>query len=265
MWLTQIRLIISGIILLIIAGLVHQKPIATLKNRHDAWVILAYGIFGLLPVQLFYFMCIQQANASIATILQFIGPFFVIAYLAVTHQQVMRRLDLLAAVVAFIGVFLLSTHGHFNQLAITPIALFWGLLSAVGEAAYTLIPVNIVKRCSSLVVTGWGMIMSGIGLVIIHPQFPAIPNKPQVWLYTSAVILVGTIIPFQIMANALRYVKPAIASLLDAFEPLSATIGSVLVFGLVMAQMDWVGSILVVVAVMALSITPKKRKNKIHE
>lgn len=265
MWLAQIRLIISGIILLMLAGLVHQKPFGTLKNKHDAWVILAYGIFGLLPVQLFYFIVVQQANASIATILQFIGPFFVIAYLTFTHQQVMRRLDLLAAIAAFIGVFLLSTHGHFNELATTPVALFWGLLSAVGEASYTLIPVSIVKRCSSLVVTGWGMIMAGIGLIIIHPQFPAIPNKPQVWLYTAAVILVGTIIPFQIMANALRYVKPATASLLDAFEPLSATIGSVMIFGLAMKQMDWVGSILVVVAVMTLNITPKKKKNKIHE
>ena len=124
MWLTQIRLIVSGLVLLILAAILKQKPVATLKNRHDAWIILAYGIFGLLPVQLFYFMCIQVANASIATILQFIGPFFVLGYLALTHKQVMRRLDILAAICAFIGVFLLSTHGQFNHLAITPVALF---------------------------------------------------------------------------------------------------------------------------------------------
>ncbi|GAA3632037.1 DMT family transporter [Lactobacillus hamsteri] len=260
MWLTQTRLIISGIFLLVLAGSLKQKPFGTLKNKRDAGVILAYGIFGLLPVQLFYFIVIQQANASIATILQFIGPFFVIGYLALTHQQVMRRLDIIAALFAFIGVFLLSTHGKFDQLAITPWALFWGLLSAVGEASYTLIPVGIVKRVSSLVVTGWGMLLAGISLMIIHPQIPKIPNKSEVWLWTGAVIIIGTIIPFQLMANALRYVKPATASLLDAFEPLSATIGSVLVFGLSMATMDWIGTLLVIVAVMALNITPKPKK-----
>lgn len=264
MWLTQIRLIVSGIVLLILAAVFKQKPLATLKNKHDALVILAYGIFGLLPVQLFYFMCIQVANASIATILQFIGPFFVLGYLAFTHKQIMRRLDIIAAICAFIGVFLLSTHGQFNHLAITPVALFWGLLSAVGEATYTLIPVNIVKRVSAMVVTGWGMLFAGLSLVIIHPQFQAIPNKPAVWFYTGAVIVIGTIIPFQIMANALRYVIPSTASLLDAFEPFSATVGSVLCFGLLMMPMDWVGSVLVVVAAMALNMTPKKKKNKIH-
>lgn len=264
LWLTQIRLLIAGLVLLLFAKTIGQKPLALLKNKHDALVILAYGIFGLLPVQLFYFIVVREANASIATVLQFIGPFFVMAYLALTHQQIMRRLDIMAAFVAFFGVFLLATHGHFNQLAISPIALFWGLLTAVGEAAYTLIPVRIVKRRSSLVVTGWGMIIVALLLIVLHPAWPAIPARPQVWLDTASVIIIGTIIPFQLMANALRYVKPAIASLLDAFEPLSATVGSVLFFSLKMTALDWLGSILVVLAAMALSITPPRKQQKRH-
>ena len=261
-WLTQIRLIISGIVLLIIATVLHQKPFSVLKDKKNTLHIIAYGIFGLLPVQVFYFIAIEMANASIATILQFIGPFFVLTYLAVTHQQVLRRLDVLAAILAFIGVFLLSTHGNFNQLAITPLALFFGLLSAVGEASYTLIPVKLVKRVSSLVVTGWGMLFAGIGLMIVYPRFPAIPNTPRAWLDVSAIIIIGTIIPFQIMANALRYVKPSTVSLLDAFEPLSATVGSVLIFGLVMSEMDWLGTFLVIGSVLALNFTSKRNIKK---
>ncbi|OYS05729.1 EamA family transporter [Lactobacillus johnsonii] len=261
-WLTQIRLIISGIVLLIIATVLHQKPFLVLKDKKNTLPIIAYGVFGLLPVQVFYFIAIEMANASIATILQFIGPFFVLTYLAVTHQQVLRKLDVLAAILAFIGVFLLSTHGNFNQLAITPLALVFGLLSAVGEASYTLIPVKLVKRVSSLVVTGWGMLFAGVGLMIVYPRFPAIPNTPRAWLDVSAIIIIGTIIPFQIMANALRYVKPSTVSLLDAFEPLSATVGSVLIFGLVMSGMDWLGTLLVIGAVLALNFTPKRNIKK---
>ncbi|MCT7788470.1 MAG: EamA/RhaT family transporter, partial [Lactobacillus crispatus] len=38
--------------------------------------------------------------------------------------------------------------------------------------------------------------------------------------------------------------------------------GSVICFGLVMTPMDWIGSILVVLAAMALNISPKKKKVK---
>lgn len=260
MWLSQVRMIVSGIILLVIAGILKQKPIATMKNKHDTWAIFAYGLFGLLPVQLFYFIVVQEANASIATILQFIGPFFVMAYLSLTHKQVLRRIDIIAAICAFIGVVLLATHGRFNHFALTPSVLFWGLLSAVGVATNTLIPIGVLKRVSSLVVTGWGLLLAGICLIIVHPQLPHIPNTPHVWLDAAAVIVIGTLIPFQLMTNSLRFIKPSTASLLDAFEPFSATVGSVVCFGLVMTSMDWIGSILVVLAAMALNISPRKNK-----
>lgn len=259
MWLSQVRMITAGIVLLIAAGFLKQKPLASMKNKRDAGIMIAYGVFGMLPVQFCYFMVVQKANASIATILQFIGPFFVMGYLAITKKQVMRRMDLIAAIFAFIGVILLATHGNFHHLAMTPEVLFWGLLSAIGVGTNTLIPVNIIKRISSMVVTGWGLLFAGLSLVIIHPQMPHIPNEPKVWLFTAAVIIIGTIIPFQIMTNCLRYIKPSTASLLDAFEPLSATIGSVICFGLIMMPLDWVGSILVVGSAMALNITPKKK------
>jgi drug/metabolite transporter (DMT)-like permease len=109
------------------------------------------------------------------------------------------------------------------------------------------------------------MIFAGLGLVIFHPSFPAVPNTPKVWLRVGAIIILGTIVPFQIMANALRYVKPSTVSLLDAFEPLSATVGSVLIFGLVMSGMDWLGTFLVIGAVLALNFTPKRKIKKTSE
>lgn len=265
MWLTQVRMIVAGIILLILAGCLKQHPIKAIIDKNNARDIIAYGLLGLLPVQLFYFIVVQKANASIATILQFIGPFFVMGYLAITHKQVMRRIDWLVAIVAFIGVVLLATHGNFNHFAITPQVLFWGLLSAVGVATNTLIPIQVLKRQSSLIVTGWGLLIAGICLLLIHPSMPKIPNTAQVWLCTGGVIVIGTLIPFQLMANSLRFIKPSTASLLDAFEPFSATVGSVLIFGLVMMPMDWLGSILVVLAAMALNITPKKKDKNLKQ
>ena len=72
--------------------------------------------------------------------------------------------------------------------------------------------------------------------------------------------IIGTLIPFQWMMGSLRYIKPSTASLLDAFEPVSATIGSVIIFGLVMAPIDWIGSIMIICAVLALNWEPKHKR-----
>ena len=67
-------------------------------------------------------------------------------------------------------------------------------------------------------------------------------------------LIIGTLIPFQLANNALKYIDATTFSLMDAFEPLSATIGSVLIFHLNMTGADIIGSILVIIAVLALNV-----------
>ena len=246
----------AGIILVLFSQLHGDHPFQIFKHPHDAWVIFSYGIFGLLPVQFCYFMVVQYGNASIATILQFVGPFFIIAYQALFRHIPPRRIEVICALIAFLGVLTIATHGHFNQLAVTPMILFWGLLSAVGVATNTLIPQNMLRtnRVPSLVITGWGLLFSGIVLLAIHPAQPHIPNMPVIWICWLGVLIIGTLIPFQLANNALKYIDATTFSLMDAFEPLSATIGSVLIFNLHMTGADVIGSILVIVAVLALNI-----------
>lgn len=256
LWLTQSRMTAAGIILVLFSQLHGDHPFRIFKHPHDAWVIFSYGIFGLLPVQFCYFMVVQYGNASIATILQFVGPFFIIAYQALFRHIPPRRIEVICALIAFLGVLTIATHGHFNQLAVTPMILFWGLLSAVGVATNTLIPQNMLRtnRVPSLVITGWGLLFSGIVLLAIHPAQLHIPNMPVIWICWLGVLIIGTLIPFQLANNALKYIDATTFSLMDAFEPLSATIGSVLIFNLHMTGADVIGSILVIVAVLALNI-----------
>lgn len=261
-WITQVRMIISGVLLLIFAQITGKKPMNVMKNKKDAITVISYGLLGLLPVQYCYFIVVQQANASIATILQFVGPFFVMIYMVAFEHQALRKLDVLAGIIAFVGVFFLATHGHFNQLSLSPMVLFWGFLSAIGVATNTLIPRRLLDHTSSLVVTGWGLLIAGIALTIVHPVWPHLPQKSMgmIVLLMAGIIVIGTLIPFQWMMGSLRYIAPSTATLLDAFEPVSATIGSVLFFGLVMAPIDWVGAVMIILAVMALSWQPKNKK-----
>lgn len=256
LWLSQIRQLTAGPILLIFAAVLGGHPFRIFKEDwHNLVTLICYGLFGMLPVQFCYFMAVQAGNASIATVLQFIGPFFIIAYVALFRHQRPLRIQIIAAVIAFLGVMLLATNGHLTKLAITPAVLFWGLLSAVGVATNTLIPQNLIKQgYSSLTITGWGIFFSGIALFCVHPAQPHLPHTSLVWWYVAAVVVIGTLIPFQLATNSLKYISATNFSLTDAFEPITATVGSVIFFNLHMTGMDWLGSILIVGAVLALNL-----------
>ncbi len=256
MWLTQTRMISAGVILLIISQFKGDHPLQIFHNLHNTWVIFAYGFFGLVPVQFGYFMAVQYGNASIATVLQFVGPFFIIAYLAAFRHIPPRRIEIISAIIAFVGVFIIATHGRLNHLAVTPLVLFWGIVAAIGVATNTLIPQQMLRtnRVPSMVVTGWGLLFAGLALLAIHPGQPHIPNTLTVWVCWLGILIIGTLIPFQLANDSLKYIDATTFSLMDAFEPLAATIGSVLLFNLHMTGADILGSILVIVAVLAINI-----------
>lgn len=256
MWVTQTRMISAGVILLIISQFKGDHPLQIFRNLHDAWVIFAYGFFGLVPVQYGYFMAVQYGNASISTVLQFLGPFFIIAYLAAFRHIPPRRIEIISAIIAFSGVFIIATHGKVDHLAVTPLVLLWGMVAAIGVATNTLIPQQMLRtnRVPSLVVTGWGLLFAGLALLAMHPAQPHIPNLPIVWTCWLGILVIGTLIPFQLANNSLKYIDATTFSLMDAFEPLSATIGSVLIFHLHMTSADVLGSVLVIVAVLAINI-----------
>ena len=75
-FLTQIRMICAGGIMVLLAALCGCHPFAVFRDRHAVLQLLIYGIIGMIPDQLFYFITVNYGNASIATILQFVGPFF---------------------------------------------------------------------------------------------------------------------------------------------------------------------------------------------
>lgn len=57
-----------------------------------------------------------------------------------------RRVDGISIVVALMGTFLLVTGGRLDTLTLTPIALAWGLWSAVAATLYTLLPSGLLKN-----------------------------------------------------------------------------------------------------------------------
>lgn len=262
-WLSQVRMVCAGVFLLALSFILHQQPMQIWHSRQSRKIVVVYGLIGIIPVQFCYFEAVQLGNAAIATVLQFIGPFFILAYQALFHHQPLERFQVISALVAFLGVVLLATHGHFNELAISLAVLFWGICSAIGDMTTVLAQSGLVRRgFPSMIVTGWGMIISGLFLMIIHPAFTVMPNSWQSWGLVIFVVVFGTILPFQLFSSSLRYVPASTAGFLDAFEPLTATVGSVWLFHLHLLPMDWLGSILVVLAVISLSFVPTRSQMK---
>ncbi|MFC6200964.1 DMT family transporter [Lactiplantibacillus nangangensis] len=254
-WLTGIRMLGAGICLLLISLVTKIDLWSIWHHPSDLLQVAGYTLLGLMPVQFTYFLAVEASNAATATILQFTGPVFIALWLVIAHQQWPTRSEGLAILLAIIGAFLLVTHGNPAALVISGWALIWGLLSGVTSATNTLMPAKLLTKYSAMTVNTWSMLLGGILFNCIQPFWSIhVPLTLGNISKLSFVVLFGTLLAFLFFLQSLKYIQPTVASLLDAFEPLSATVIAVALLGVSFEWLDVFGSLLIISTVFILAI-----------
>ena len=254
-WLVTTRLLISGSLMLIIsfAGS-REKTLAIFKDKTDTRRLVIFAIFGLMAVQLTYFVAIAKSNAPTATILQYVFPVMIVLYTALRSHKLPNAKEVVAVILAMVGIFLLVTHGNPGTLNITVEALIWGLTSAVAMAFYTMYPGNLQKRWGSPVVVGWGMLFGGIALNFYHPFWAFTGDIDLMGLLMIAfIILFATFGAFYIYLVSVTMIGATYASLFACIEPLASAFFSVVGLNLVFNSMDWIGAAMIMITMFLLS------------
>lgn len=111
-FLTMIRLLFAGLILVTFSFMHGDKIFSILKNRKDALSLLIFSVVGALTVQLTFLLTIEKSNAATATVLQFLSPTIIVAWFALARRTRPGILVLTAILTSLIGTFLLVTHGN---------------------------------------------------------------------------------------------------------------------------------------------------------
>ena len=104
-----------------------KKIFNVFKTRAAAISVISYAILGLMANLLTFYYAIQTGNASAATILQYLSPLFIVLGGIVFMHRRPFRSDIIAFIVALIGVALCITRGNFTQLALPFVSLLWGV------------------------------------------------------------------------------------------------------------------------------------------
>ncbi|WP_303919491.1 DMT family transporter [Draconibacterium sediminis] len=257
-WLITIRLLISGLCLLIFAHVTNKDVFNIWKNRKDAIQLIVFSIIGMLGVQYTYFAAIKHSNAATATILQFSGPIMIALYLAIKNKKIPNTIEIIAIILAVTGTFLLVTHGSLGSLAITPLALFLGLSSAITLAFYSLQPKELLEKYHSAVVIGWGILMAGFIFSFVKAPWE---TKRYCDIETFAsiafIIFLGSLAAFYSYLSATKIIGAQKTSLLTSTEPLVACLLSVTWLKTPFSLIDWGASLCIISTVFLLSAKNK--------
>lgn len=254
-WLVSVRMLISGILLVLYGLLTGRKQNLMIWHHwRDALYLLFFSFVGMAASQYTYFKAIDYGNAATATILQFLSPAFIIIYLALSTRRWPRRIDILSLVMALTGTILLVTHGQLTTLAIPVRGFSWGLLTAMSATLYTLLPRKLLGKYGSIPVVGWSMLIGGIAFSIYYRVWTHMPDfNLATYGRIGFVVIFGTMFAYLFFLGSLQFITATTASVLGCFEPLSATFLSIVFLGVQFGVPETIGAILIIGTVFVQS------------
>lgn len=262
-WLVTVRLTGSGILILFGMAIRYKEHVLDIwkhpRSRRD---ILIFGTIGMMLSQYSYFATVQYSNAGIATILQYTGPAMILAYTCIRMHCPPKPYELMALFCCMVGTFILATHGNIHDLVLPTKALLWGIISAITLVVYTLQPAWLLKKYSTLLTLGWGMLIGGIIMLVFkRPWKVSLILDEQTFFATAFVLFLGTISGFYCYLTGVKRIGNIHASMIACIEPVIATIVTTVWLKTKFQMTDLLGFIFVMSSVFLISLNQKETQS----
>jgi drug/metabolite transporter (DMT)-like permease len=227
--------------------------------RAHTGTIIMFGLLGILPSQLFYFLAISYSNVAIATLLQLLFLPMVAIYEIAVHVYKFSFSHLAAITLAMVGTFLLVANGSSFSLHVSALGFIFGTLCAVAAAFYTLESKKLTAIYGSWPITAWGFLIAGTASLPIG-TFSLIREKftLQIFALVLFVAIFGTLFAYGLYVRSLQRLTGTEASIAATGEPIMAAVASYFLLGLLLTPLQYIGGALILVAIIFLRNVIKK-------
>jgi inner membrane transporter RhtA len=209
-------------------------------TRAQWWPILLLGAV-FVSMNLGLYTAVDRLGLGLAVTLEFLGP------LGVALASSRRRLDLLCAVAAFVGVWVLVLPGPSSDL----LGIGAGLVGAASWAAYILLNRTIGRRTHGLQGAAAATLVAAVMTAPVVVFF-AVDGRFTLPSLLAAVVagVFCSAVPYALDLLAIRRVPTPVFSVFMSIHPVIAALAGLLVLHQVPLANEWIG-IGVIVAVNA--------------
>lgn len=260
--LVPLRLTTAGALLLIFDFFRYRKQtLAVFRSKRNCLDLAVFSLVGVSLCQFSYFFTIEHSDAAVATILQYLSPVFIIAYSALVGKKAPRAFEIIALIFALVGVFLIVSEGDIRALRINPLALVFGIITALSVSVYNLQPKRLMQSFSTNIILGWGMLLGGILLsIIMRPWQYRVRLDSTAIIALFAIIVGGSILGFCFYMYGVKKLGAVYASMLAAIEPVAATVLSAVWLHTKFSFIELIGFLLIFSTIFIIAFFQLKEK-----
>lgn len=210
--------------LLYFLWLLWRDPAALRIRPRDCIYFVGTGICSLLFFNWCYFNTIRTSSLSVAAVLLYTSPVFIMLMSALLFRESVTREKLLALGLTFLGCMLVTGLLPPGGTAISPATILYGLGSGFGYALYTIFGKFALAKYSSGTVTFYTFLFAALGSLPLS----GLLRTPQLLLDWRAIVgslcigIFCCILPYLLYTEGLLHAEAGKAAILATVEPFVA-------------------------------------------
>jgi drug/metabolite transporter (DMT)-like permease len=234
--------------------LLFQRSLFKIRLR-DIWCFLGTGICSIVFFNVCYFKAITLTSLSMAAVLLYTAPAIVMVLSYFLFGESMTKRKLLALLMTLCGCVLVTgvVGADFSALGV-----LYGLGAGFGYALYSIFSRFALERgYHSLTITFYTFFLAAIVSLFLCDagQVLAVAQADgSMLLFSCALGLLGTVVPYLTYTVGLKYVENSKASILASVEPVTASILGVCFFRESLNFSEILGILLVLGAMVICSL-----------
>ena len=251
---TALRAAVSVIVMAIYI-LIKDKSLFKVKPLE----LLLFSLSGVafLCTATFYFQSMQMTSSATAVVLMYTAPILVMVFSVLFFGERMTRLKFISIAAMLVGCCLVA--GIVGGMRFDALGIFFGALSGISYAAYTIITKLSIRRGSNPIpATFYAFLAAFIILIFISkPREMVVRISADAWPMLPWVLLFGAvtcILPYFLYNLGMREISAGTASSLAIIEPMAVTVTSAIFLSQTPDVFTVVGIILILGAVFLLGI-----------
>ena len=253
--------ICSAAVMYVIFLLIKDKKLLRI-SLIDFPIFFGLGVLSILAMTCTYFLAIKKTNYSVAAILLYTAPVIVSVLSAIFFKEKFGLSKVAALVTAFLGCVLVS---GLNTGTIKPEGIFWGLMSGLAYALYSIFGKFALRKYKPLTVSAYAFVFAAFGSLFacdIPGLVKHIPTVSSIPTLISGVVLVGLIsafLPFLLYTLGLNKTEPGKAAIIASVEPLAATVCGIF-NGQGLSTGSALGIVCIILAIVIINVGGNKQK-----
>ena len=255
------RCVVTTVIMLF--GMFLFKRDALKIKWKDIWCFVGTGICSILLFNYCYFTAIQITSLSVAAVLLYTAPAFVMLMSYVLFKEKLTGNKLLALGMTLLGCVLVTgIVGSDSTNALSGYGILLGIGAGFGYALYSIFSRYALERgYSSLQITFYTFVFATIGImpmVSMQGIMQYIGCNIENIGFTFVFGAVCTVLPYLAYTAGLNYVENGQASIIASVEPVVATLFGVILFREKMSFGNVLGTLFVLGAIVLCNVKMKE-------